>query len=339
MSSPSACSAFPAETADLMDFQLSDIHTDLAATVDAMLGKADMPTAARAWAAGDRTAVTKVYSQLADAGICGLLIDESHGGSSAGAVEMVVAVEQLGRHCAPGPIVESVAVLPVLLRDADVNAPLNDLAEGRLATVAIGPLQPLAADVESADVYVVVDGVLSTGRVISTEKTVDPTRTLSRVEPDRELATGIDTSDAADAGALATAAELLGLGQTMMDIASEYARSRKQFGRPIGSFQAVKHHLADVAIALEMARPLVHAAALGIDGQVPEGTNVSRDVSAAKVAAADAAHLSARRALQVLGAIGYTAEHDLSLYITKTRALLTAWGSPAVHRQRILETL
>ncbi|GAC52698.1 acyl-CoA dehydrogenase family protein [Gordonia amicalis] len=322
-----------------MDFQLSDIHTDLAATVDAMLGKADMPAAARAWAAGDRTAVAKVYSQLADAGVCGLLIDESHGGSSAGAVEMVVAVEQLGRHCAPGPIVESVAVLPILLRDADVTGPLNGLAEGRLATCAIAPLQPLAPDVESADVYVVSDGVLSTATVLSTEPSVDTTRTLSRVAPDKTLATGVDPSDAVDAGALATAAELLGLGQAMLAQAGEYAQSRKQFGRAIGSFQAVKHHLADVAIALEMARPLVHAAALGIDGQVPEETNVSRDVSAAKVAAADAAHLSARRSLQVLGAIGYTAEHDISLYITKTRALLSAWGSPAVHRRRILETL
>ncbi|KAF0970902.1 MULTISPECIES: acyl-CoA dehydrogenase family protein [Gordonia] len=322
-----------------MDFQLSDIHSDLAATVDAMLGKADMPAAARAWAAGDRKAVTKVYSQLADAGISGLLIDEAHGGSSAGAVEMVVAVEQLGRHCAPGPIVESVAVLPILLRDADVTGPLNGLAEGRLATCAIAPLQPLAPDVESADVYVVSDGVLSTATVLSTEPSVDTTRTLSRVAPDKTLASGVDPSDAVDAGALATAAELLGLGQAMLGLASEYAQSRKQFGRPIGSFQAVKHHLADVAIALEMARPLVHAAALGIDGQVPEETNVSRDVSAAKVAAADAAHLSARRSLQVLGAIGYTAEHDISLYITKTRALLSAWGSPAVHRRRILETL
>ncbi len=304
-----------------------------------MLGKADMPAAARAWAAGDRKAVTKVYSQLADAGISGLLIDEAHGGSSAGAVEMVVAVEQLGRHCAPGPIVESVAVLPILLRDADVTGPLNGLAEGRLATCAIAPLQPLAPDVESADVYVVSDGVLSTATVLSTEPSVDTTRTLSRVAPDKTLASGVDPSDAVDAGALATAAELLGLGQAMLGLASEYAQSRKQFGRPIGSFQAVKHHLADVAIALEMARPLVHAAALGIDGQVPEETNVSRDVSAAKVAAADAAHLSARRSLQVLGAIGYTAEHDISLYITKTRALLSAWGSPAVHRRRILETL
>ena len=322
-----------------MEFLLSDIHDDLASTVDAMLGKADIPTAARAWAAGDRTAIATVYAQLADAGVCGLLIDESHGGSSAGALEMVVAVEQLGKHCVPGPIAESIAVLPILLRDADLADRLSDLADGRPATCAIAPLAPLAADAEDIDVYLVAGGRLSVGQISETCQSVDPTRALSRVAAGETLAEGVAIDDAVDAGILATAAQLLGLGQAMLTIAADHAQARKQFGRPIGSFQAVKHHLADVAVALEMARPLVYAAALGIDGQVPEGTDVRRDVAAAKVAAADAAYLAARRSLQVLGAIGYTAEHDLSLYITKTRALVGAWGTPTVHRHRILETL
>ena len=212
----------------------------------------------------------KVYAQLADAGVCGLLIDESHGGSSAGAIEMVVAAEQLGKHCVPGPIAESIAVLPVLLRDADLTDRLSDLADGRPATCAIAPLAPLAADADDTDVYVVTDGTLSVAEIVDTERSVDPTRTLTRVRAGEPLAEGINVDDAVDAGVLATAAQLLGLGQAMLTIAADYAQARKQFGRPIGSFQAVKHHLADVAIALEMARPLVHAAALGIDGQVPE---------------------------------------------------------------------
>ncbi|MCH5645308.1 MULTISPECIES: acyl-CoA dehydrogenase [unclassified Gordonia (in: high G+C Gram-positive bacteria)] len=323
-----------------MEFLLSDIHDDLASTIDAILTKADMPAAARAWAAGDRGAASAVYAQLADTGICGLLIDESHGGSSAGAIEMVVAVEQLGKHCVPGPIAESIAVLPVLLRDAGHTERLTALAAGRGATCAIAPLALLAADADAVDDrYVVTDGVLAIGHIEETLRSVDPTRTLSRVTAGEVLAESVDATDAVDAGVLATAAQLLGLGQAMLAIAAEYAQARKQFGRPIGSFQAVKHHLADVAIALEMARPLVHAAALGIDGQVPEDTDVRRDIAAAKVATADAAHLAARRSLQVLGAIGYTAEHDLSLYITKTRALLSSWGTPAVHRNAILETL
>ena len=105
-------------------------------------------------------------------------------------------------------------------------------------------------------------------------------------------------------------------------------KQRRQFGREIGSYQAIKHALADVRIALDFARPLVHGAALG-----------EISASAAKVACADAAYLASRTALQVHGAIGYTQEFDLSIWITKVRALVTAWGTPAHHRARVLEGL
>ncbi len=321
-----------------MKFLLSDVHDDLAATVDALLTKAEVASRARSWIDEDRRPVAEVFVALAETGVNGLLIDESSGGSSAGAVELVVAMEQIGRHALPGPVVESIAVLPVLFRSAGVTGPAaSDLAEGVFATVAIAPLAPLAPTTDVA--YIVRDGILSTATVGATYPTVDPTRVLAELIPAEVLAEGVDVDDAVDMGILATAAQLLGLAEAMLTLAAEYAQARTQFGRPIGSFQAVKHHLADVAIAVEMARPLVHAAALGLDGLVPEGTDVHRDVAAAKVVAGDAAYLASRRALQVFGAIGYTAEHDLSLYLTKTRALLTAWGTPAVLRQRILESL
>ena len=109
-----------------------------------------------------------------------------------------------------------------------------------------------------------------------------------------------------------------------------------QFGRPVGSFQAVKHRLADVAIALEFARPLVAGAAAALT----EGrATAARDTSAAKVAATDAARLAARAALQVHGAIGYTQELDLHLWLTKVQALANAWGSQSSHRARVLAAL
>ena len=117
------------------------------------------------------------------------------------------------------------------------------------------------------------------------------------------------------------AAQLLGLGEHLLDASVAYVKQRRQFGREIGSYQAIKHRLADVRIALDFARPLVFGAALG---EVP--------ASAAKVACGDAAYLAARTALQVHGAVGYTRELDLSLWITKVRALVTAWGTPAFHR-------
>ncbi|HEX6452081.1 MAG TPA: acyl-CoA dehydrogenase family protein, partial [Trebonia sp.] len=137
-----------------------------------------------------------------------------------------------------------------------------------------------------------------------------------------------------DMGALLTAAQLSGLGDRLLEITVEYAKTRQQFGRPIGEFQAVKHHLADAYVALEHARPLLYGAALSYG--TPDFT---RDVSAAKAAASDAAYFASRIALQVHGAIGYTDEYDPSLLIRKARALRGAWGSPSVHKARVLSSL
>jgi alkylation response protein AidB-like acyl-CoA dehydrogenase len=142
-----------------------------------------------------------------------------------------------------------------------------------------------------------------------------------------------DLGAAFDLAALATAAQLLGLGEHLLEASVAYAKQRRQFGREIGSYQAIKHRLADVRIALDFARPLVHGAALSADD------TRARDVSAAKVACGDAAYAAARAALQVHGAVGYTRELDLSLWITKVRALVGAWGTPAWHRRRVLDAL
>jgi alkylation response protein AidB-like acyl-CoA dehydrogenase len=115
-----------------------------------------------------------------------------------------------------------------------------------------------------------------------------------------------------------------------------YAKQRTQFGRVIGSYQAIKHKLADVHIALELARPLVFGAALSLGEHSPD---TARDVSAAKVAAAEAGLLAARSALQTHGAIGFTQEHDLSLLLLRVQALRSAWGDPTTHRRRVLEAL
>ena len=137
---------------------------------------------------------------------------------------------------------------------------------------------------------------------------------------------GTPTSQRAfEFGALATAAQLVGAGQALLDASVEYAKQRSQFGRVIGSYQAIKHKLADVHIALELARPLVYGAALSLADDSPD---TARDVSAAKVAAADAALLAARSALQTHGAIGFTQEHDLSLWLLRVQALRSAWGDP-----------
>src|SRR6202012_6205045 len=139
-----------------------------------------------------------------------------------------------------------------------------------------------------------------------------------------------DVARAFEFGALATAAQLVGAAGALRDAAVDYAKQRTQFGRTIGSYQAIKHKLADVHIAVELARPLVYGAALTLE---------PRDVSAAKAAASEAGLLAARSALQTHGAIGFTQEHDLSLWLLRVQALRSAWGDPQAHRRRVLEAL
>jgi alkylation response protein AidB-like acyl-CoA dehydrogenase len=149
----------------------------------------------------------------------------------------------------------------------------------------------------------------------------------------RGPAVAVAAAHATEVAALTTAAQALGLGRALLERAVAYARQRRQFGVPIGSFQAVKHRLADTLIALEFARPLVHAAALALEGG---DAGCGRDIAAAKVTACEAAYAAARTALQVHGALGYTEELDLSLWIRKARALRTSWGTPTACRSRVL---
>jgi alkylation response protein AidB-like acyl-CoA dehydrogenase len=133
---------------------------------------------------------------------------------------------------------------------------------------------------------------------------------------------------------LAVAAELLGVADRLIELAADYAREREQFGKPIGSFQAVKHHLANALLALEFARPVTYRAAYSIAHDDPDR---STHVSMAKTFASDAATLAARTALQVHGAIGYTWEHDLHLWMKRAWALAAAWGDASWHRERVAQ--
>lgn len=287
-----------------MRFVLDDDQRDFAAALERLLAASDPVAVARAWAAGDHGPGRRLWARLAEQGVTMLATEATP-------VEVVVAFEALGRHAVPGPWVESAAYLPVAL---------GREIEG-IATVALPPHVPYALDADVADeVYAgstptTVAGDLVTG--------VDRTRRLFRVADEGEV-----HEAAFDLAVLATAAQLLGAGERVLADSVDYVRQRRQFGREIGSYQAIKHALADVRIALDFARPLVLGAALGA---VP--------ASAAKVAAGDAAYLASRTGLQVHGAIGYTQEFDLSIWLTRIRALRTAWGTPAHHRARLLDGL
>ena len=326
-----------------MNFEIDEQQRDFAASIDAALGAANLPDAVRSWAAGDTAPGRKVWAQLADLGVTALMVPERFDGIGAHPVDLVVAAERLGRWNVPGPVTESVAVAPILLAD-DERA--GALASGELiATVAAPPLAPRAVDADTAGlVLLAADEQVSDAAPGTRRESVDPSRRLFDVSPSGE-ARPADVARAVEFGALATAAQLIGAAQAMLDTSVDYAKQRSQFGTVIGTYQAIKHKLADVLIAVELARPLVYGAALSLaDRSADTARDVSaakaaRDVSAAKAAAADAALLAARAALQTHGAIGYTQEHDLSLLLLRVQALRPAWGDPGWHKRRLLEVL
>lgn len=317
-----------------MNFELDAQQRDFAASIDAALGAADVPSAVRAAGNGDTAPSAALWSTLTDLGVPALLVAEEHDGIGAHPVDLVVACERLGYWCVPGPVAESIAVAPVLLAGDERSAAL---ASGELiVTAVITPDQPRALDADFAGLTLTgAGGRVSVAAVGERHASVDPSRALFDVTASGS-SWSADTRRAAAFGALATAALLVGAAQAMLDTSVAYAKQRTQFGRVIGSYQAIKHKLADVHIAVELARPLIYGAALALaDG----AATVRRDVSAAKVAAADAGLLAARNSLQTHGAIGFTQEHDLSLLLLRTQALRAAWGDPTVHRRRVLEEL
>jgi alkylation response protein AidB-like acyl-CoA dehydrogenase len=287
-----------------MRFELTEDQRDFAASLDRLLASADTPAVARAWADGDHEPGLKLWQRLAEQGVTMLATEATP-------LEVCVAFEALGKYAVPGPWVESAAYLPVALKRE---------VEG-IATVSVPPHVPYALDADVADEVYVLDTLV--GEVGAMHVSVDRTRRLFEVKGD-----GAAHREAFDLAVLATSAQLLGLGERLLADSVNYVKQRKQFGREIGSYQAIKHALADVRIALDFARPLVYGAALD-----------EISVSAAKVATSDAAYLASRTGLQVHGAIGYTQEFDLSIWITKVRALVGAWGTPSWHRARLRQDL
>ncbi|WP_067887152.1 acyl-CoA dehydrogenase family protein [Nocardia vaccinii] len=322
-----------------MRFALSPEQRDFADSLRKMSDAAGTPGIIRAWGGGDQHGGRGLIRQLAGAGALGLAIDEAYDGMGAETIDSVVAFTEFGRAAVPGPLVETAAAIPALLQALPDSVPagrwLGAFAEGSsLGTLALSPDQP-AVDADAAEVILLVDGDrLYTARRTASIRSVDRARRLFSVSPDELLAEGDSVRAAAatafDAGVLATAAVLLGAGRALLDTSVAYVKQRHQFGKPIGQYQAIKHHLANALIGLEMAQPLLYRAALEPN---------SRDISAAKIACADAAYRTARIALQVHGAIGYTAEFDLSLWLAKVTALQSAWGTVDFHRSRVAAAL
>ncbi len=294
----------------------------------------------------------KRWDELAEIGVTGLLVPEEHAGLGLGAGALVAVAQEMGRACAPEPVLEA-AVCATLLAQADTDDRAAEWLRALAAGAAVPAVQLTGLDsapvahATHADFVLVVEGDTLYGRSAADAHPrpapgVDPGRGLGFIDMsmlvDGPLAVrqGPAIARAARLGAIGAAADLLGAARAMLDLTVRHARQRHQFGRPIGSYQAVKHRLADVLIAVEFAQPVVLRAAYSHEHDRP---SARRDAAMAKAFASDAADLAARSCLQAHGAIGYTEECDLALLLRRVWALSAAWGDAAHHRAVVAEDL
>ncbi|ROO83493.1 hypothetical protein EDD29_0996 [Actinocorallia herbida] len=332
-----------------MRFAFTEDQRMLAATVAETLAKSCPPALVRAARTDPAVRRGDAWAALAGLGLLGATVPEDQGGLGLTPLDTVLAWVEVGRACVPGPLVETAVAAPLLLPKG--SPWLERIAAGEAAVSVRCAENPYLLDADVADLLLLPEEATASPVALDS---ADGTRRLFTVAG--ETAPG---GTAADHASVAVSAQLLGLGDHLLDAAVAYAAQRRQFGKAIGSFQAVKHLLADVAVGLRFAEPLVHRAAYSLahPGPVPgspgeagssqrPGTgphgyspDIARDVSAAKVAVAEAAHRAARVALQVHGAIGYTDELDLHLWLSRVWALVPAWGDPGFHRARMRAAL
>ncbi len=304
-----------------MRFAFTDDQLLFAEGLRDLLAKECPPATVRAaWDDGSGH-VPALWSHLSEMGVFGMLVPESAGGLGGTEVDLVLLLEELGRAAVPGPVLETAAVVAPALGDPSI-----------MGTVAIDG-SPYVPHAQVADVALVPGGLLRTagvaltdvdgidggrrlfaveGAVVRRRRVRRTARLRSRRARGRGVPGGAERSDDRRRGGV--------------------RGEREQYGRPIGVNQAVKHLLADALLKVEFAKPAVYRAAWSVAEGEPSR---SRDVSMAKALASDAAYRTSRSAMQVHGAIGYTWEADLQLWMKKAWALQRAWGDATFHRRRV----
>jgi alkylation response protein AidB-like acyl-CoA dehydrogenase len=327
-----------------MDFELSEDQVALQDAARGLLDDLASPTKVRAHVASGDAYDSALWRAMVDQGWLGIDVPEAAGGLELGFVNAVVLMEQVGRHVAPAPFHQSVLALGAL-----AGTPWAErLLEGAVAAVGwtnradavLVPYAPVAdvALVVSPDRVILHD--LTAGDRPAAESAMDLTRCMGWLPQDRpgaeEVGGPAEAAALLDRGAVATSAESLGASERVLEMAVEHAKERVQFGKPIGSFQAVKHRCADMLVDVEGMRSTVYHAAWSIEAGDPD-TSVAASV--AKTWAADATRRVMASGLQVHGGIGFTWEHDLHFFLKRAQLDQISFGDATVHRDRLAELL
>lgn len=306
---------------------MSEERDLLRRTVAALVEKHASPEAVRAAMASEAGYDVRLWRLLCEqVGAAALVIPEEHGGAGGELADAAVVLEELGKALVPTPLLGTTLAELALLA-VDDTAALENLAEGTsIGTVVFDPEYVINGDI--ADVMLATDGEkLSrwTGYLAEPKVTMDMTRRLSSVSAAESTTLGTDPG-LVDTAALLMAVEQIGAAARCLDLTVTYTKDRVQFGRPIGSFQALKHRMADLYVKVASARAVVYQA-------IADPT--SSGAALARYFASEALSAVAAEAVQMHGGIAITWEHDIQLYFKRAHASATLLGPPRAQLRRL----
>ena len=280
-----------------MDFRFTEDQQDLIDAAKAFFDGENTPERMRKMVAGEQ--VANLWPQFAKLGLLSIMAPESAGGLEQPLVVMAGIAEAAGYAGLSEPYVEIAGITVPHAKEGELSGQIRRAVRSELR-----------AYIDAS--------IAESGEVVSS---IDPLRNLVKADGGNDK----NIASVNFHGAVLTSAQLIGLSQRMVDMSVDYAKDRHQFGKAIGSFQAIKHHLATVHTRIEFTRPMVHLAA--IKGGVA--------VHNAKVSAIDTAMLAAETAIQVHGGMGYTYEVDLHLFMKRAWALCGEWGDRSYHMKKL----
>ena len=289
------------------------------------------------------------WNSLLELGVLNSNIAEAKGGLGMDQVALALMVEEMGYAGLPEPVAEQTFLINDLIPFLPKNIveAIEEHYEAGSKYIALAhPLSPNPLFADDSSGLIIFDDseckfILKKDMDIELIASNDPSRQIYRIN---SVKNSISTNEnfvtlnaeVSARGSLMTAALLIGLAQKMIDLSSTYVLDRTQFGKPIGSFQAVKHMLADVAVAIEFARPAVYRAAFSLS---EHNSKSSLHCAHAKLMCAQAAELACKNSIQAHGAMGYTWEMDLHIYMRKAWSMMACWGNEDRQQDIIFKTL
>lgn len=302
---------------------MSEERDLLRQTVAALVDKHASPEAVRRAMDSEAGYDTALWTMLCEhLGAAALVVPEEFGGAGGELADAAVVLEELGRGLVPNPLLgTTIAELALLAADEPDPETLESLAAGASVGAVVFD-RDYVIHGDAADVVIAVqDGRITRWTDVTAEAVtpLDPTRRLARLTPGTTTVIGADPG-LADTAAILLAAEQIGAASRCLDLTVEYTKQRVQFGRPIGSFQALKHRMADLYVAVQSARAVV------ADAVAAPGPTTA---ALARLAAGEAFCAVAGEAVQMHGGIAITWEHDIQLYFKRAHTSIQLLGPPA----------